>query len=115
MRREERTCKEKEEWDRKEKERKEKKRKEKEREEKDCEDRRERRKHDKHYDGRHKDEDDYRRDERSDCKQDRDRFCWSCDRSSQYHRDYSGSESGCESEGWTKVSHRKGKHKSKSY
>ena len=110
--REERDRKEKEEKDRKEKERKEKKRrerKEREREEKDHEDRRERekRKHDKHYDRRHRDDDDYRRGERS------DRFCPSRDRSSHRNYDHSGSESGSESEGWTKVSHRK--HKSKSY
>jgi len=113
MRREERARKEKErerkeEKDRKEKERKEKERrerKEKEREEKDREDRRERdqRKHDR----RHKDDDDHRRNERSDRERDRDRFRPSRDRSSHRHHDYS------ESEGWTRVSHRK--HKSKSY
>lgn len=93
---------------RKEKEQRE--RKEKEREEKDCEDRRkrEKRKHGKYYDRRHEDDDNYRRDERS------DRFRLSCNHSSHHHCDYSERGSGCESEGWTKVSHRRGRHKSNS-
>ena len=65
----ERDRKEKEEKDRKEKERK-----EKEREDKDREDQREQRKHDKHYDRRHRDDDDHRRGERSNRERDRDRF-----------------------------------------
>ena len=114
----ERERKEKEEKDRKEKDRKEKERRErkkKEREEKDRENRRERekRKHDKHYESRHRGDDDYRRGERSDRERDYDRFRPSRDRSPHRDYDHSGSESGSESEGWTKVSHHK--HKSKSY
>ena len=59
--------------------------------------------------------DDYRRDERSDRDWDCNCYRSSRDGSSHRHCDLSESRSGSESEGWTKVSHRKDKHKSKSH
>ena len=111
--RERREEKEQKEKDRKEKERKEKERRErreKEREERDYEDRRERdKRRDKHHERGHKENDDYRRG-RDDRERDRDRYRssrdLSRDRSSHRHYEHSDSE---ESDGWTRVSHRKSK------
>ena len=95
----------------KERERRDRDRKEREREDREREDRRERDKpkYEKYSERRYKDDDDYRREERRD--RDKDRYRSSRDRSS--HRD---NESGSESEeGWTRVSYRRDKGKSKSY
>ena len=89
-------------------------RREKEREDREREDRKERdkRKHDKYSERRYRD-DGYRREERDDRERDRDRYRSSRDRSS--HRDQESNDSESESEGWTRVSYRREKGKSKSY
>ena len=103
--------KEQEERDREKRDRKEKDREDREREERKE---RDRRKHEKYSEKRYRDDDGYRRDERSDRERDRDRYRSSRDRSS--HRDRETDDSGSESEGrWTTVSYRRDKGKSKSY
>ena len=112
--RKEKEKKDRERRERKEREEKDRDRREKEREDREREDRRERdkRKHDKYSERRYRD-DGYRREERDDRERDRDRYRSSRDRSS--HRDQESNDSESESEGWTRVSYRREKGKSKSY
>ena len=111
--RKEKERKDRERKERKEREQRDRDRKEKEREDREREDRRDRdrRKHDKER--RYKDDDGYRRDERNDRERDHDRYRSSRDRSS--HRDRESNDSESDNDGWTRVSYRREKGKSKSY